>query len=37
VTWWEVVVDAAIAFSVGLGVGFVLANRFRLTRRNGGG
>jgi len=31
----DVVLEAPISFALGIAVGFVLSNRYRITRRNG--
>jgi hypothetical protein len=36
-TLWQLVIGAPLAFLVGLVIGFVLSNRYRISRRNGGG
>lgn len=32
---WALAVEHVLAFALGLGVGFVLSNRFRIVKRNG--
>ena len=34
-TVWQLVVGAPLAFAFGVGVGFLLANKYRLVRRRG--
>jgi hypothetical protein len=34
-TLWQLVVAAPLAFLLGLALGFILSNRYRITRRNG--
>jgi hypothetical protein len=34
-TWQEVVADHLASFLIGVGIGFVMANRYRIIRRNG--
>ena len=34
-TGWEIVATAPLSFAIGLVVGFILSNRYRITRRNG--
>lgn len=34
-TWFDVAYQHALAFGLGLGIGFVLSNRYRITKRNG--
>lgn len=34
-TWFDVASQHALAFGCGVVIGFVLANRYRLSRRNG--
>jgi hypothetical protein len=34
---WEIVATAPVSFALGLIVGFILSDRYRITRRNGNG
>jgi hypothetical protein len=36
-TLWQLVIGAPLAFLLGLTIGFVLSDRYRITRRNGRG
>lgn len=35
-TWFDVAYDHAVAFGLGVVIGFVLTSRYKITRRNGG-
>lgn len=35
-TWLEVAWEHALAFGAGVAIGFVLSNRYRIVKRNGG-
>jgi hypothetical protein len=34
-TWFDVAYQHALSFGLGLAMGFVAANRYRITKRNG--
>lgn len=34
-SWIEIAYEHGLAFGLGVGIGFVLSNRYRITRRNG--